>query len=79
MGAPSGTSQANTGTPLQTQDKEGFQEVTNKKKRGRPRDLDRPEVGNVRIDRALTRSQSIAASTQGDPSITVAASQTTEE
>ena len=56
-------------------DAEGYQLATSKKRktapRGRPRDLDRPEPGNRRVDEVFAsqgsaRSQRIAASTQGE-------------
>ena len=55
-------------------DKEGFQTVAPKRKRGRPCELDRLEAGNTRIDNAFAqaRSQSIAVSMQGDRGMTIA-------
>ena len=58
---------------VEPSNKEGFQIVVPKRKRGRPYKLDRLEAGTTRIDNAFAqaRSQSIAVSVQGDQGIIV--------
>jgi hypothetical protein len=76
-GSSAGTSLHTSGTDLRTGN--GFQTVAPKKRKiGRPRDLDRPEQGNRRVDEAFTRRQSIAVSTQDSRSV-VAATQNDRE
>ena len=80
-GAPTAVSSGPAATQGEAVDNEGFQEVAPKRKKtlGRPRDLDRPETGNIRIDRAFTRSQSVAALIRGDSSTVLAIPQPTQE